>query len=594
MKRLLVLPLLFSLHILLAAPIGPDNVRKNVSTFMAQQLGKTAQSIQLCDISNAFGLQYVSIYNILPHGFAVAATDDCAQPILAYDTHESIDTASLSPELCYWLKQYDKQIAYGIAHGYGKPVVKAAKSDSDLPRAYPVLLTSRWDQSPYINKYCPVSATSGRVMTGCGATAMAQVLRYWKWPEHGYGAIAYDYTSGIRSSVEPWRFGRLSLNFSTVFYQWDIMPDRVNSNSAETDAAALLAFHSGMAAASYYDLDGAGSSGSDLDSIEQATDGLVSNVLDAIKWYFGYQQSAQSLRRDETTDSLWTRLLKVEISRRRPVIYGGYGGDGSGHAFVLDGYDANNRFHINWGWSGAGNGYFALAALSVYGDDYSHGQTALVGLSPDYSLRNVFTVSYDDNTFVLRCTITNAAQHLVEMRAWERPGNVLPENFQYPDSVEFNGSTYYRATDPVNPPSDTTIIPQDSTVVPQDSTIRPQDSTIVPQDTTVVPQDSTLVPQDSTVVPQDSTLTPSLIGAVNMSSVKVYPNPARQLIVVEYDEAYSVELVNAAGKIVDRKEHTAFGKRTTFYLSHVPSGIYQVRVFTPQGVMLRRIVVVSD
>ena len=109
---------------------------------------------------------------------------------------------------------------------------------------------------------------------------------------------------------------------------------------------------------------------------------------DALKTYFGYKNTLQGVHKSNYTDSNWINLLKIELDARRPVIYAGRGNEG-GHAFVCDGYDNNNYFHFNWGWSGQNDGYFVLTALNPGSGgagggsyEFTDAQRAIIGIEP--------------------------------------------------------------------------------------------------------------------------------------------------------------------------------------------------------------------
>lgn len=231
------------------------------------------------------------------------------------------------------------------------------------------LIKTVWDQNAYdyinypsttsgisgsYNGYCPMSYVSypQRTLTGCVATAMAQIMKFWNYPARGNGY--HSYTPSNKD------FGTQVVDFSTTAYQWNLMPDSLtlNSTAAQTNAVATLMYHCGVAVNMDYRLSsGAGSIATMYGAYPSAQYALMNN--------FGYSNVVYYTRTGNFTDPQWINLLETEISAGRPVMYDGHDTAKSyGHCFVADGYDANNYIHFNWGWSGYCNGYFQINALN--------------------------------------------------------------------------------------------------------------------------------------------------------------------------------------------------------------------------------------
>ncbi|MBP9997912.1 MAG: C10 family peptidase [Bacteroidales bacterium] len=311
------------------------------------------------------------IFNRPGGGWVIVAGEDSVTPILAYSDMGAFDSSLMPDNLQWWLDMLDAGIQ-----------VDRANSAASLPRTSGVrmgqavvsLTTASWDQgAPYYNE-CPMKG-GRRCVTGCVATAAAIVFRYFKWPESGEGTIpSYSY-DGL--TVPGTTLGRK--------YDYENMPLSYHGNYTSTQAAAVAAlmYDIGRSVKMMYSPDASGAYTRDL--------------LNACRNYFFYNPGAYLGFRSSYSDSRWISMLKDQLDRNIPVIYGGDDGEG-GHQFVFDGYDNADMFHVNWGWGGAGNGYFAITKLggSQIGYVFNYNQDALFDLYPEGgSFSNNIFLSYD-------------------------------------------------------------------------------------------------------------------------------------------------------------------------------------------------------
>ena len=207
-------------------------------------------------------------------------------------------------------------------------------------------------------------------VTGCPATAMAQIMKYWNYPTQGAGIHSYNHPT----------YGTLSANFGATTYNWSGMPNNVTSNN---NAVATLMYHCGVAVDMQYSANLSGG----YVIINSPTPTACSEY--AYKTYFGYNPSTlQGLERVGYTDSDWINLLKTDLDASQPIQYAGFG-SGGGHTFVCDGYDVNNNFHMNWGWGGSEDGFFAVSALNPGSlgtgggtGGFNADQQAVIGIKP--------------------------------------------------------------------------------------------------------------------------------------------------------------------------------------------------------------------
>ena len=304
-------------------------------------------------------------------GFVVMSAEDRAQEILAWGDAPLDDMSDLPANMKYWLTLYKRQVEYLQQHTDLKvpnPKFAASAAQSVNP-----LLTANWSQNaPYWNE-CPVFG-SDTCYTGCPATSLSMVFHYWKYPR--------QQTPAAPSYMMPTYAVMLDELPPTVF-DWDNMLDDYTGAYTDVQATAVahLMRYIGQVEEMDYTISGSGAYGKD--------------VLRAVK-FFEYDQNAQLLFKTDDlglanyTDAQWSTLIQNELTAGRPIVYCAYDNyTGAGHAFNVDGYDATSgNYHINWGWNGRGNGYFALNAFT-YGDyTFGTGQQMVIGIQPPEGYQN--------------------------------------------------------------------------------------------------------------------------------------------------------------------------------------------------------------
>ena len=338
-----------------AEHVEPTRAQKVAKTFLSNN---DVRSAQLTDVAPAAGFTNLYIFNANP-GFVVMAADDCVQPILGYSLTGTFVTEDLPDNVRGWLQGYDDEIQAAIDHRVSASSETAQKwhdleNGVRAPRAVTVvnpLIQTRWGQGSPYNNYCP----SGCV-TGCVATAMAQVMRYWNYPTRGIGSHDYQYGS----------YGHISADFGATTYDWANMTNSYSSSSTEVQrqAVAKLMSHCGVSVEMQYGPE----SGSNI---------LRSSI--SMGLYFNY--SANYIEKSKyPNESDWVTTLKQELDASRPILYAGSGT--GGHAFVCDGYDNSDMFHFNWGWNGGSDGYFALSSLTPGNYNFSYDQNAVINIQP--------------------------------------------------------------------------------------------------------------------------------------------------------------------------------------------------------------------
>lgn len=282
-------------------------------------------------------------------GFAIVANDDQFKPVFGYsDAQFAADT---NPGFNWYMQALNNALEQAKLQGRRlEEVVPSAAYAAKVDE----LLKSRWGQDAPFNLKTPTytdSKTGAEVhyVTGCVATAMAMVMHYYKYPVHGEGSIAYDYSGGGKSY-------HLEADFGDTTYEWDKMLNEYKEGEytqEQGDAVATIMQHCGYSARMQYDLTGSGT--------------LISDACDALRTYFGFYSYTKYYVRNYFNVNEWMDIVYRELNDKCPIIYGGQSTSG-GHCFILDGYDSDGNVHVNWGWNGSSNGYFDIASLNGYND----------------------------------------------------------------------------------------------------------------------------------------------------------------------------------------------------------------------------------
>lgn len=379
-------------NVIFAAQVNENDAKTVASNFLKNidntTFSENLDKLQLVYTAQGKNLQlntnnnYYYVFNIADKGFIMLAADDVVYPVLAYSYEGAYNPETVPSSVEKWVEGYKNQIRYAIETNMEATDDIANKwqalRSATVPNyrgetAVAPLLSTKWDQSPYYNANCPYDSYYGeRSVTGCVATAMAQIMKFWNFPATGSGFHSYNHP----------RYGTLSSNFASSTYNWASMPNMVSSTNS---AVAQLMYDCGVSVDMNYGVASAGGSGAYIVSSGSPT---VNCSEYAFKTYFSYKSTLSGRERDSYSESNWINLMKAELDAGRPILYGGVG-SGGGHCFVNDGYDNSNYFHMNWGWSGSYDGYFAIGALNPGGvgtgggtGGFNSGQVAVIGIEP--------------------------------------------------------------------------------------------------------------------------------------------------------------------------------------------------------------------
>ena len=314
------------------------------------------------------------VFNYDGGGYIIVSGDDRAEEILGYGSGR-MDVNNLPVNVAWWLDQYKQQMEWLIANPDAQVETPSQTLSTMLTAtSVPTLMTSQWDQEePYYNQ-CP-KYNGSYCMTGCVATAMAQVMYYWKYPSELPALPAY-------TTAETPKFNVPALPGTTL--DWDNMLDNystTNYNTTQANAVAWLMRYCGQAVKMMYSPDGSGA------YTEDARDAMVQ---------FGYSTDATVKYRDDHSATEWHALMQAELGAGRPILYGGNDYSAGGHEFVVDGYNAStNKYHVNFGWSGYDDNYYALDAFKGSGYTFNYYQDMIIGVYPTSTLQTYAPVMND-------------------------------------------------------------------------------------------------------------------------------------------------------------------------------------------------------
>ena len=365
-----------------ANPISRQQALQNAQAFLSAKGKNIPQSsLRHAPSKSATGTtESYYVFNVGDNaGYVVAAGDDCVPAVLGYADTGAVDPNNMPSNMKAWLEEYDSQIKYMQEKGV------ASTDELVLTATHPAispLLTTTWDQSDPYNQNCPDFFTYGKSVTGCVATAMAQVMYYHR----AKSVTATTATIPAYTCRHKWISGTDTLRIyvdaipSGSPIDWNNMLNSYSSSAttAQQQAVANLMKYCGAAVEMDYANSWNGGSGA-----------YSSEVPNALKNYFNYSdQTVLKYRNNYSSADDWDNLIYNELSNSRPVFYSGSNRSG-GHAFVCDGYDGKGYYHINWGWSGTSDGYFLLSALDPdtqgtggSSAGYNNNQTAVIYAEP--------------------------------------------------------------------------------------------------------------------------------------------------------------------------------------------------------------------
>lgn len=365
MKKILLLLMFMFPFYLLAQKISKAEISVASKTIIAERFPVDIQ-YQIIEIRSlpdeSNPLSY--LVRLFPYGYIVMSADKSVHSLLAYSFYSSTGESDVNPGFWAFVNAKNNEIAKSktLSENISKAKLewtRLLKGECKAPKTEILpMLTTEWNQGIYYNQYCPSDAAGpdDKCLTGCVATALGQLMNYFRWPQSGIG----QYTS------EDTVYGTLSVDYSAAKYNYNEMAVKLNR---QNDESARLVYNIGVSVDMHYGPDGSG-----------MTNHKAAHTM---KTFFQYGDSAVYAFRDEVNWD-WDSMLVSYLSRGIPLYYAGWGDTNyvSGHAFIVDGHQDSTYFHFNWGWGGSWDGYFYIDELSPGGADFTLMHEAVVNVMP--------------------------------------------------------------------------------------------------------------------------------------------------------------------------------------------------------------------
>ncbi|MBP3251907.1 MAG: C10 family peptidase [Prevotella sp.] len=450
MKRLPSIILLAATGLsLTAAPVTREQAKERAAAFISQTApqrstaakARSARAVTLSSVNTGKTDEQLYLFNIDGGGGFVIVAADEDMSILGYSDHGALNPDDMPEALRLMIDSYDCD---KIAAARARAPRKAPTANSDMKPVKPLLKTM-YNQSGVYNMYLPIVKQPdeegyGRRMapTGCVSVAMAQVIAYWQWPKRVEAIPGYvmdktgsddhitvyaknpNCTEGDWMDVFTPESGEVkplpayNINWDNIYqgsYDDDFFKGKWSSASSynkkftsywsgetltKMQEIGRLFLYACSSLQMYYTYTGSGAKSADM--------------ITLLPKYFGYKNQIKKNERRNFTQAAWEQLLYNEISNGRPVIYAGKaqkatGGTG-GHAYIMDGYDGQGLWHVNWGWNGSCDGYYDFENLSPYGlpddtDGYTVSETG-------YVLNQICLTGIEPNTREGKLTVVDS------------------------------------------------------------------------------------------------------------------------------------------------------------------------------------------
>lgn len=395
MKKTLILSIiaLCACTAAFAGNVSPDKARTVASNMLGPATkGSSLMLVRTGGPEYSVPLRSCPSYYVFSRtggGFVIVSGEDCTRPVLAYSLESTFPAGVLPPNLESWLDSWSRHILGSRKAGAKAPAAVSesweqlsapeTKSTFRSPAAngaYLDLGTAEWGQGYPFNYFCPiVENATEKSVTGCVATAAAEIMKYYAYPDAGSGSLpSYEYTLNGTSinHTEPGHALGTVYNWSAMGMTTASILAGAASDSTALKNIAQLIYDLGVMVQMQYNENGSGS---------------ITDYLPVyMGMYMGYAKSAAFEYKNNYSDAEWKRKLKVLLKAGHPLIYSGTSAYEGGHAFILEGYDEADYFLCNWGWNGNGNGFYALDDLNPIIEDPSGfltNQGAIFGMVPD-------------------------------------------------------------------------------------------------------------------------------------------------------------------------------------------------------------------
>lgn len=290
------------------------------------------------------------------YGFVVVNRDDAGRTILGLSATD-YDADNMPDGLKWWLENTEDALANGIKGSFYADILNV---DAVIDN----FITTKWNQQAPFNNKCPMVTSGSKsrtAPTGCVATALSQVMNYYKYPEQGKGEGTYSVTNDKKTTS-------YTVNISGT-YDYNSLKDTYSRSETDDEAISTLSFEVGAACAMEYGYSGSGTS---FIKAAQAMANNFSYDSLALNYHYG----------GHYLEDEWLTMIRKEMEANRPVLYGSADPTYGGHAFLFTGLDTEGKVWINWGWGGDGDGWFAIDQLTVNQLNFCKLQQMLTGFVP--------------------------------------------------------------------------------------------------------------------------------------------------------------------------------------------------------------------
>ena len=378
----------------------------------------TVEDTRATNISNMEVLQQLSDLTVIGNrhvGFVVLANDDAIETVVGVSNKPYTNNTNINPSFQWYLRAANAAIATRIANGqhYSAAIAPSAP----LPDHVAPLIKTKWRQEAPFNNDVQKDANGNPYLVGCVAITMTQIMRYHKYPTKGKGSNTYSMNGET-----------LTADFSASPYQWDKMLlsyDKGKYTDEEAKAVSELMRQVGISV--------------NMDYKPNFSSSYTKSAQNALINNFGYNPNMNRYTRNYYSEQEWMDMVYKELSEQRPIYYSGNDSKGkNGHAFVIDGYNADGQVHVNWGWGGFEDGYFDIGILTPQGNgDYSYKQDMITDIQPaqDGQWKSHLTLYYGNEL-----TIKKFGKKLIsvaEIQLWNVSSSTLNGEFQL--VIEGNG-----------------------------------------------------------------------------------------------------------------------------------------------------------
>ena len=402
-----------------AAPVDQTMAQKTAKNYLVNEMyaGKIMAPAALNPvlIKSEIGSEKLNkpayyIFNTSTTYLVVAGDDRAEQILMVGDQPLNLDR--IPDGLQYLLDCYKEQMTFLQEH----PNIQVERP-SEAPKlravTYGPLLTAKWDQEAPYNNLCKFTYNNRTYtcLTGCPATSASMVLYYWKYPA-SVGALA-SYSGQLDISSSSWSTNYVNFTYPALdatTFDWANMKDTYSSSAsgATATAVATLMRYVGQAEKMMYGVNGSGI--------------YTTNSADIATMFknFGYDSNTRLANKSSYSSANWESLIQGEMAAGRPVVYLGVDNSAGGHAFNVDGYrDSDGKYHVNFGWSGDGNNWYAMNSFTYSGYTFNQSQQAIVGIQPPGGTTTTptltvnpsslnFTGCYTGETYTKTFTVTGA------------------------------------------------------------------------------------------------------------------------------------------------------------------------------------------